>query len=294
MSFQRAVVSAALPVLLSGAAILCPAGEPPPLTAKQIMRKVAWHQNKAQTLREAFRYNQSVLVRFHKGKKLVREEAYEYEVKPSARGTEKERTSFLGQYRYKGELAHYYDPEWEASDVDIDGELITEIAGELTNDEDAKDGIERDLFPLTLQKQKNLEFTLAGRETYRGRDVYRIEFEPIKKSWTEGGVPWAGEVLVDAAKLQPVLVTTHQAKGIPVWVRVVLGTNIAELGFKVTYEEFEDDLWFPVSYGGEFSVRGLFFYKRNISISLRNSGFERSQVTSEVAYGDPVAKEPAP
>jgi hypothetical protein len=256
--------------------------------AEQIMRKVAWHQNRAQTMREAFRFEQSVLIRFHKGKKLVREEAFEYVVRPTARGTEKERTRFLGQYRYKGELHPYYDPDWEASDVDIDGELITDIAEDLTNDKDSKDGIEKDLFPLTMQEQKDKVFTLKGRESYKGREVYRIEFEPVKKSWGDG-VPWAGEALIDVEKLQPVLVTTYMAKGLPAAVKVLLGTNISQLGFKVTYEEFEDDLWFPVTYGGEFSVRGVFFYKRNISISLRNSGFERAEVTSRIAFEDQPA-----
>jgi hypothetical protein len=268
-----------------------PAGEE--MSAEQIMRKVAWHQNTAQTMREAFRYNQSVLIRFHKGKKMVREEAYEYEVKPSARGIEKERTHFLGKYRYKGELHDYYDPDWEASEVDIDGELISDIAEDLTNDEDSKDGIEKDLFPLTMQEQKDKIFTLKGRESYRGREVYRIEFEPVEKKW-ENGVPWAGEALIDVEKLQPVLVTTYMAKGLPTAVKVLLGTNISQLGFKVTYEEFEDDLWFPVTYGGEFSVRGVFFYKRDISISLRNSGFERAEVTSRIAFGDAVGDEEEP
>ena len=130
------------------------------------------------------------------------------------------------------------------------GELhrsISDIADDLTNDKDSKDGIERDLFPLTMQQQKNKIFKLAGRETYRGREVYKIEFKPKKATWTENGVPWAGEALIDVEKLQPVLVTTHLAKGFPTWAKVIFGTNISQLGFKVTYDEFEDDLWFPVT-----------------------------------------------
>ncbi len=270
-------------ILLTTAAAAC-AGQPAAdLTADEVMRKVAWHQNRAQMLREAFRYDQSVLVRFHKGKKLVREEEFRYQVRPTARGTEKEQTHFLGKYLYQGELANYYDPDWEASDIDIDGGLITSIAKDLTTDKDSKDGIEKDLFPLTMQQQKDKIFRLKGRQRYKGRDVYEIEFEPAEKKWNRG-VPWAGEALIDVEKLQPVLVTTHMAKGLPAAVRVILGTNISQLGFKVTYEEFEDDLWFPVAYGGEFKVRGVFVYKRNISISLRNYGFERAKVTSRIAY----------
>jgi hypothetical protein len=262
---------------------------PADLTADQIMRKVAWHQNRAQTMREAFRYDQSVLIRFHRGgNKLCREEYSEFVVTPTPRGSEKDLVHFLGKYRDGKELHEYYEPHFQYKDLDIDGELITELAEELTDDDDAKDGINRDLFPLTLQKQKGMKFQLEGVETYKGREVYKITFHPNKATWKEDGTPWAGEVLVDHEKLQPVLVTTRLAKGLPLVVRTVLGTNITRLGFKVAYEEFEDDLWFPVTYGGEFKVKAVFFYKRKISLSLRNSGFERSEVTSKVAFGDPV------
>ncbi len=80
----------------------------------------------------------------------------------------------------------------------------------------------------------------------------------------------------------------HGRQSVPLVIRALLGTNIKHLGFKVAYEEFEDDLWFPVSYGGEFTVRAVFFYKRDISISLRNMGFERSEVTSKVRFDDSV------
>ena len=284
MNFRMAAAA----VLLSTCAI--GAGEvPADLTADEIMRKVAWHQNRAQTMREAFRYDQSVLIRFHRGgNKLCREEYSEFVVKPTARGSERERVHFLGKYRDGKELHDYYEPGYQYKNLDIDGGLISELSEELTGDHEAKDGINRDLFPLTLQKQKDVDFQIEGIENYKGRDVYKITFLPKKASWTEGGPPWAGEVLVDQEELQPVLVTTRLAKGLPLAVRTLLGTNITQLGFKVAYEEFEDNLWFPVTYGGEFEVRGLFFYNRRISLSLRNSGFERSSVTSEVAYGDTV------
>ena len=52
-------------------------------------------------------------------------------------------------------------------------------------------------------------------------------------------------------------------------------------------------LTIPVTYGGEFSVRGVFVYKRDISISLRNSGFERAEVTRKIAFEDEPAEESA-
>lgn len=84
------------------------------------------------------------------------------------------------------------------------------------------------------------------------------------------------------------MVTSWLAKGIPMAVQVLLGTNIKHLGFKVAYQKFEEGLWFPVTYGGEFYVRGLFFYKRTIAMSVVNSGFRKSDVTSVVSFGLPV------
>ena len=91
------------------------------------------------------------------------------------------------------------------------------------------------------------------------------------------------------ADYQPVVVTTHLARGIPFWVKTLLGTDVTHLGFKVEYEKFEDNLWFPVEYGGEFKLKALFFYKRNMAIALHNHGFQRSSVTTVLTYDDPFS-----
>ncbi len=79
-------------------------------------------------------------------------------------------------------------------------------------------------------------------------------------------------------------VTTSMAWKMPAAVRILLGTNIKGLGFSLSYRKVADGVWFPVSYGGEFEVTGLFFYKRTMSISLANSGFRHADVTSQIAY----------
>ena len=71
---------------------------------------------------------------------------------------------------------------------------------------------------------------------------------------------------------------------IPGAVKVLLGTDIKGLGFSVTYQKFEDGVWFPVSYGGEFEVRAVFFYKRTISVNVTNTEFHRTNVKSNVTY----------
>jgi len=58
------------------------------------------------------------------------------------------------------------------------------------------------------------------------------------------------------------------------------------LGFAVSYQKFDDGVWFPVSYGGEFELKAVFFYKRAISIAMTNSDFRRADVTSDITYSD--------
>jgi hypothetical protein len=260
----------------------------PPVSAEsvaQIMAKVAENQIQAQEMRRAFTYNQSVLIRMKRGGgKLAREEMRELTVTPTPTGFEKTLTHFAGKYRNKGKMIEYSDPHYTYKEMDIDGDIASDLAEDLTDDKDSRDGIAADLFPLTAEQQKKYDFKLEGKQSYRGRDVYRITFTPAKEEHGDAGC-WAGEVLVDTREFQPVLVTTYLARGIPLWVRTVLGTNLKHLGFKVTYQRIEDGIWFPASYGGEFEVRALFFYKRRISLSMLNTDFRRTDVTSGIIYG---------
>ena len=79
-------------------------------------------------------------------------------------------------------------------------------------------------------------------------------------------------------------VAWHFLRDRPLAVQILLGTNIRGLGFSVSYQKFADKVWFPVSYGGEFHIRAVFFYARNMSISMVNSGFTRAKVSSKIAY----------
>jgi hypothetical protein len=59
---------------------------------------------------------------------------------------------------------------------------------------------------------------------------------------------------------------------------------VQHVGFKVTYKKFEDGVWFPVTYGGEFKFRVLFMYAREVGIGLINSDFKRAGAESSVTY----------
>ena len=265
-------------------------------SVETIMARVADNQDRGLQLRSAYVYSQDVLLRFFRGNgKLAREEYREYTVTPGPKDTQKTLLSFRGKYEKGGRYIEYSQPGYEYKDLDIDGALMDSLADDLTHDKGSRDGIAVDLFPLTTKSQAGYRFTLEKKEEYRGREVFRISFKPAltDDEHVFEDTPWAGLILVDALDYQPILVTTHLAKGLPFLVKTVLGTNLKGLGFKISYEKQDDGLWFPVNYGGEFEVKAVFFYKRKMAIALRNSGFQHVQVDTRVTFGDSQGGEEA-
>ena len=270
------IVSAALLAAVSGTGAV---------SADEIMARVAANQDRAREVRKAYVYRQNVLLRLKRTNgKLAREEIRDLVVTPAPKGFDKELTHFEGRYEHKGKLIGYDKPRFTYKELDIDGELADELANEFTADKATRDGIGADLFPLTSAEQKKYTFRLLGREKYQNYDVFRILFQPVRG---QDSRLFAGEALVDTAEYEPVLITTHMARGIPLAVRTLLGTNIRQMGFKLEYAKFDEGAWFPVNYGGEFHIRVLFGYARDISISMRNSGFQRVEVSSQVRYSAP-------
>jgi hypothetical protein len=255
------------------------------LDVQEIMSRVAANQSRAQEMRRQYVYTQKQTLRLVRSNgKIAREERREYLVTPGENQVRKHLVSFQGKYESKGRFTSYTEPEYHYKNVDIDADLINSLSEDLTNDQNSKDGISCDLFPLTGREQSKYTFRLIGAEKYRGRDVYRVAFEPGRKHGEDDSASWKGEALIDRSEYQPVVITTKLAWNIPLAVKILLGTNIKGLGFTVTYEKFEEGLWFPVSYGGEFDVRGLFFYKRAMSVALTNGDFHKLDVNSRVAY----------
>jgi hypothetical protein len=252
---------------------------------QEIMSRVAANQARTQEMRRHYVYTQKQTLRLVRGNgKIAREERREYVVSPGADKFHKHLASFSGRYESKGVYTPYDKPEYHYKGVDIDADLINSLSEGLTDDKHSRDGISCDLFPLTGGQQSKYQFRLASEETYRGHNVYRVRFEPDRSRHDEDAAIWKGEALIDREEYQPVLITTKLAVNIPMAVKILLGTNIKGLGFTLTYEKFEDGLWFPVSYGGEFDVRGLFFYKRVMSVALTNGDFHKLDVNSTVAY----------
>lgn len=237
--------------------------------AGDIMARVAANQERSVAQRSRWTHHQEIFGRVTKsGHQVVREEQREYVVLPGPDGMKKEL------------LKSTRKPE---GDEGMDAELLDDVIDDLMDDNSSRDGIRANFFPFTRVEQQKYTFHLAGREKFRDRDVWKIEFRPANR---EASI-WSGEALIDVAESQPVLVTTHMSRKVPLAVRTLLGTNIGHLGFKVSYRKLEDGVWIPETYGGEFSIRALFFYNRKIGLRLKNSDFRAADVNSTIEYSVP-------
>jgi hypothetical protein len=249
-----------------------------------IMSRVGINQARSLEERQNWVYTQKQLLRMVRGNgRIAREEHRQYVVTPKFRGVGKKLVSFDGRYENKGKFHGYDKPGYEYKGTDIDGQILDSISNDMTDDHGSRDGIGSDLFPLTYHQQLKYRFKFLGTGDFHGRRVYRIAFEP-KPHQTFGDSLWKGEALIGAAEYQPVLVQTKMARCLPLVVKTLLGTTLKGLGFSVSYQKFAKGVWFPVSYGGEFYIRAVFFYRRTISVSMVNSDFRHTEVDSNVAY----------
>ena len=257
-----------------------------PLTADAIMARVGANQDRGEALRKEYVYRQHSRVVSHKpkGGRLQREETADYDVTPTPDGTEKQLKHITGRYWNKGKY-ETFDADQEPDADGLDASLVKSFRDDLLDDK-TKDGLGKDLFPLTSEQQKNYKFTLLGQEVQDGdgRSVYHIGFRPKDKN----EISWVGEAYIDAAEFQPVRVFTKLSRRIPFAVRTLLGTDVPGLGFNVVYKRQQDGVWFPATFGTEFRLHAVFFINRDISVSLENSGFQRTHVESKMKVIGPV------
>jgi hypothetical protein len=248
-----------------------------PLTAAEIMARVAANQDRSDQLRREYVYQQHVHVvsRLSNGK-LKREETADYEVFPVPDGSQNQLQSLTGRYLQKGKYVDYRGKP-EGDDDSIDQDLVGDFREDLVN-EKSRDGLARNLFPLTTDQQNQYEFRLLGEAQQDGRSAYRIGFRPRANKEAS----WSGEAFIDKEEFQPVLVFTKLHRKIPLAVRTLLGTDVPGVGFSVHYRRQPDGVWFPVSFGTEFRLRALFMIKRDISMSLENRNFERTHVDTKI------------
>ena len=249
-------------------------------TAEEIMCRVAENQKRARMERTAYVYDMNVFVRLKKANgKPAREESRDYVVAPGARGSERKLLKVEGKVQEGGKVIPYTDPKFRVNKLDADGAITESLANDLLWKINGNGPIV-DWFPLTAEGQKDSSVELAGEERYRDFDVYKVNWV-----WRDGDEDcWTGEALIEKNEFQPVLVTTSWDCKIPGAVKVVLGTNVSQVGAKITYQRFAKDVWFPVTCGGELKFRVLFLYARTVAFSARNSGFHKADVTTRVDF----------
>jgi hypothetical protein len=274
-----------LTVLLAGALSAAQDSQPATgtLSADAIMARVAANQDRSEALRKQYVYRQHIHILTHKSRgRVLREETADYEVLPTPDGTQKELKRLTGRYWSKGRYETFQGEPVPGTDS-LDGGLIQGFREDLLN-EKTKDGLAKDLFPLTSEEQKDYEFTYLGQEMHEGRSVYHIGFRPKDNN----EITWAGEAYIDAAEFQPVRVFTKLSRRIPFMVRTMLGTDVPGVGFNVVYKRQEDGVWFPATFGTEFRIHALFFINRQVSIALENSRFEHTHVESRMKVVGPA------
>jgi len=269
-----------------------------------IMAKVAENQERSEKARTAYLYKQRIVVTSRRiNGKLMCEEKTDYQVLPSETGLQKEQKRFEGKLWHKHSYVTYVsendeksgtkitpsDVSIEIPDDSIDVGLVRGFRDDLANDK-TKDGLGKNLFPLTAEEQKRYEFQLVGQEHVAQAsacgchgDVYRVRFRPKDRQ----DMTWAGEALIDAAEFAPVTISTKLSRPMPFLVKTLLGTDVPGLGFSVSYRRVADGLWFPISFGTEFRLRALFFLNRTLAVSLENTDFQQASAESTIHFQAP-------
>jgi hypothetical protein len=127
------------------------------------------NQTVSKEKRKEWVFHQKQLLRMHRGNgKIAREERREYDVMPDEKGLKKELTKLDGKYERNGKYIAYDQPGFSYKEVDIDGDLINDMSNDMIGDQ-SRDGIGKNLFPLTAEEQAKHTFRLVGSESYRGR-----------------------------------------------------------------------------------------------------------------------------
>ena len=253
--------------------------------AEEIMRRVAENVDRAELARTAWVYDQDIFIRLKRANgKLAREESRQYTVAPTGEVYARQRklVKVEGKILDGGKEFTYTEAGYRRKDTDIDGAVVDSFARDVMWRRDNLGEIAY-WFPLEAKNLWRYQFRFEGEERYRDYDVYRISFRQNEDFWQ-------GEALIERNEYQPVLVTSAWAGKVPVAVTIALGTNVKQIGAKITYKRFDKGVWFPVELGGEMKVRVLFLYARTIAFSASNAGFRKADVRSSIEFGGESGK----
>jgi hypothetical protein len=199
-------------------------------------------------------------------------------VAPTAHGASRKLVKVDGRIIEGKKQVTYSQAGYRTKEMDIDGAITDSFARELLWRKNGT-GPMLSWFPLSKRRMKHYDFAFTGEERYREFDVYKVRFTE-----NDDEDCWSGEALIEKNEFQPVLITTEWTCKIPGAVKFLLGTNVQQVGAKIAYQRFADNVWFPVNCGGEMKLRVLFLYARTIAFSGRNGGFRKSDVTTSVQF----------
>ncbi len=253
-----------------------------PPSADEIVRRAAENQRRAQEARKAYVYDMDVFVRLKRANgKVAREESRQYVVVPGPKGASRKMVELSGKVVDGKKIIPYTEARFEHGKPDIDGALTDSVGKEILW---RKSGFGQFVqwYPgPNSDDAGRFRYKFDGEERFREYDVYKISFSQKRK---DSGQCWSGEVLVEKTEFQPVMVSSHWDCKIPLAVQALLGTNVSQIGSKVTYQRFDKDVWFPVSCGGEMKLRVLFLYARTIAFTAANKGFRKADVQTTVEF----------
>lgn len=247
------------------------------------MAQVAANLERGSELRQRYVYTQKIRTRLLRtNSRLAREEHRVLTVTPSEKGTGKKLIHFEGQYSEKDKLLSYSSPGFRTKDLDLDGELIESLSDDFVSDSASRDGINMHLFPFLAKDLPSYRFTLTGETQFQNRPAYRVLFEPLPDAAESR--PWAGEMLVDREDLHPLSIQTKLTFKMPFLVKSILGTNLRQTGFSISYTRLAPGIWFPATYGTEMRLDVLFGYKRVITMSMESSDFQQVSADSAITF----------
>jgi hypothetical protein len=270
--------SAQLPIEIQKAI----AADATPLTAEAIMSRVAANQDRTELARKQYVYHQHIHVVTKKTNgKLMREETSDYYMVPQEDKTQRQLERLTGKYWGKGKYVEF-SGEPAPNEDSLDASLVNDLRDDLVEPK-SKDGIGQNLVPFATDKLSKYVFHLVGHETFQGHDVYRISFMPADKK----DIDWAGEAYIDATDFEPIYAYTKLSRQLPFAVRTLLGTDLPGVGYSLHYEKQPGGAWFPKSYGTEFTLHVLFFFNREVMVSLDNKDFQQTHVETKITADAP-------
>jgi hypothetical protein len=253
------------------------------LTAEAIMARVAANQDRTELARKQYVYHQHIHVVTKKTNgKLMREEISDYHMVPQEDKTQRQLEKLTGKYWGKGKYVEF-SGEPAPNEDSLDASLVNDLRDDLVEPK-SKDGIGQNLVPFATDKLSKYTFHLVGRETFQGRDAYHLSFAPVDKN----DVDWAGEAYIDATDFEPIYAYTKLSRKLPFAVRTLLGTDLPGVGYSLHYEKQPGGAWFPKTYGTEFTLHVLFFFNREVMVSLDNKDFQQTHVETKITAEAPV------